>query len=59
MWTTDALAEIPDDDPCAGFSLRPGGTNDTDVKKQVFLRFERGIEQDVLQTGFMLLSYFQ
>ncbi len=59
MWIRDRPAEIPDDDPCASFPCGPGGTDGIDLTEQFFLCVERGIAQDVLQTGFVLLSYTQ
>lgn len=52
----DRPAEVPDDDPCSSFP-RVGGTDGVDLEEQFFLRLERGMVQDVLQAGFVLLSY--
>lgn len=57
VWTTDRPAEIPDDDPCASVPCGKGGTDGIDLKEQFCLCLERGIAQDGLQTGFVLLSY--
>lgn len=56
MQTTDRPAQIPDYDPCAS-APHGGGSDGIDLKEQFCLSLERGIAQDVLQTGHMLLSY--
>lgn len=55
-WRVDGPAEIPDDDPCASVLSRKE-SDGVYFSKQLFLRLKKGIAQNVLQTGFVLVAH--
>lgn len=52
----DGPTEIPDDDPCASVLSRKE-SDGVYFSKQLFLRLKKGIAQNVLQTGFVLVAH--